>query len=168
MVLGLLVSPGMAQIPEGLGQGWEGEFGHATRQLLQLAEAIPAEKYAWRPGKGVRSTSEVLMHVAVGNYFLLNQAEAKIPDDTPSIGPGLEAKVKDKKEVIEWMKRSFAAVKGAYPAADGKKQVKFFGRDTTVEGVYLRILVHQHEHMGQMIGYARMMGVTPPWSKGAE
>ena len=48
----------MAQKPEfleGLGQGYAGEWTHASRQLVALAEAIPAEKYSWRPAAGVRS-----------------------------------------------------------------------------------------------------------------
>ena len=39
------------------------------------------------------------------------------------------------------------------------------GIDSTVEGVYLRILVHNNEHMGQLVAYARMTGVKPPWSQ---
>jgi hypothetical protein len=49
---------------EGLWEGYDGEWGHVSRQLIALAEAIPADKYSWRPGPGVRSVSEVLMHIA--------------------------------------------------------------------------------------------------------
>jgi uncharacterized damage-inducible protein DinB len=42
--------------------------------------------------------------------------------------------------------------------------VKFLGSDVPAAYVLLRILVHNHEHMGQAIAYARMSGVTPPWS----
>src|SRR5215467_13850145 len=66
-------------IPPGIGQGWLPEFNHAARQNLALAEAIPAEKFAWRPVPGVRSVSEVYMHIAIGNYFLLGQAGIKTP-----------------------------------------------------------------------------------------
>ena len=58
------------QAPE-LGLGWVPEFNLAARQLVALAESIPPEKFSWRPGAGVRSTSELFMHVAVGNYYLL-------------------------------------------------------------------------------------------------
>ena len=46
-----------------------------------------------------------------------------------------------------------------YAKLDQKKPVKLFGEDTTAEGILLRILVHNHEHMGQSIAYARMVGV---------
>ena len=44
---------------QGLWQGYDGEWGHVSRQLVALAEAIPPDKYAWRPAPGVRSVSEV-------------------------------------------------------------------------------------------------------------
>ncbi len=151
------------QAPE-LGKGWMAEFNLAARQLVSLAEAIPAEKFSWRPGPGVRSASEVFMHIAVGNYWLLSQAGGKIPDDTPEIPPDLEKKVTGKADVIRWLRTSLDAVRQAYPATNRSKTVQFLGKDTTSDSVFLRILVHNHEHMGQSVAYARMMGVRPPWS----
>lgn len=146
------------------GRGWISEFDHATKQLVALAEAMPPEKFAWRPGPGVRSTSEVYMHVAVGNYWLLGQAGVKLPASAPKMAQNTETAVTAKADVIQWLKGSNLAVHDAYPKADRQKAVKFSGRDVTVDDVMLRILVHNHEHMGQLIGYARMSGVVPPWS----
>jgi hypothetical protein len=53
-----------AQPPEGFWQGYDGEWGHVSRQLIALAEATPPEKFEWRPALGVRSMSEVYMHLA--------------------------------------------------------------------------------------------------------
>ncbi|MCX6593201.1 MAG: DinB family protein [Acidobacteria bacterium] len=153
-----------AQYPE-IGLGWMAEFSLASRQIKELAEAIPADKYSWRPAPGVRSVSDVLMHVALGNFYLLDQAGGKIPDDTPAIRPDFEKKITAKADVLAWLDRSAKAVKQVYPAVDRSKRIKFLGKDTTSDAVFLRILVHSHEHMGQMIAYARMVGVTPPWSK---
>ena len=167
LIMAALSSPmASGQTPE-LGQGWSSEFNVAARQLVSLAEAIPEQKFGWRPGFGVRSTSEVFMHIAFGNYWLLDQAGGKIPDETPDIPPDLEKKVKAKAEVIRWLKNSLGAVKRAYPDTDRAKRVRFLGTDTTSDAVFLRILVHNHEHMGQLIAYARVLGVVPPWSKSA-
>jgi len=38
-------------------------------------------------------------------------------------------------------------------------------KDATADEMYLRILVHANEHMGQLLAYARMTGIVPPWSK---
>ena len=82
LLLGLMVAwPAAAQAPAGVGEGWLGEFEHAQRQLLQLAEATPADKFSWRPAPGVRSVAEVYMHLGIGNYYLLAQAGIKAPID---------------------------------------------------------------------------------------
>lgn len=162
-----LATPATAQPPAGAGQGWLGEFEHASRQLLQLADAIPAEKFAWRPAPGVRSTSELYMHIAIGNYLLLGLAGLKPPVDLAALGKEPEKSITGKAEVIKFVKDSFDAVRAAYPTADKQRALKFFGNDTTAESVFLRLLVHNHEHMGQAIAYARANGVAPPWSKPA-
>ena len=154
---------------EGLWQGYDGEWGHVSRQLVALAEAIPAEKFSWRPAAGVRSTSEVIMHAAMANFYLLSITGPKMPPDLNS--QDLEKTVTAKADVIAWLKRSLEAVKTAHAAVtstDLQRKVKVNGRDATVEGMYLRIIVHANEHMGQLIAYARMNGVVPPWSDGGK
>ena len=157
---------------EGLWQGYDGEWGHVSRQLIALAEATPPEKFEWRPAPGVRSTSEVYMHIALANFWLLSVTGPPMPAEmrTPDAAD-LEKKVTKKAEVIGWLQRSLDAVKMAHKQikpADLQRQVKIAGRDATVDGMYLRIIVHANEHMGQLIAYARMNGITPPWSKTGE
>jgi len=165
-LLVLSVSKLRAQDPlDGLWQGYDGEWRHVSNQLIALAEATPADKFAWKPAPGVRSTSEVYMHIVNANFFLLSVTGPKMPAD---LKKDAEKTVTSKPEVIAWLKRSLEAVKQAHLAADPKdmsRKVKVAGRDATVDGMYLRIIVHANEHMGQLIAYARMTGVTPPWSK---
>src|SRR6516164_5154014 len=79
--LALVSAPVFAQsIPEGLFQGYDGEWKHVSKQLIDLAEATPAEKFSWRPAPGVRSTSEVYMHIAIANFGLLSFAGPKMPE----------------------------------------------------------------------------------------
>jgi uncharacterized damage-inducible protein DinB len=155
----------LAQAPEGIWQGYDGEWRHVSRRLLALAEATPAEKYAWRPAPGVRSMSEVYMHLAMSNFYLLRATGVQLPADLTG---NLEATVTSKAEVIAWLKRSLEAVKTARAAitpGDLGRKVKIVDREAPVDGIYLRILIHANEHMGHLIGYARMAGVVPPWSK---
>ena len=152
--------------PEGLWQGYDGEWRHVTQQLIALAEATPEEKFSWRPAPGVRSTSEIYMHIAEANFYLLSVTGPKMPSDMKE---GIEKTVTAKADVISWLKRSLDAVKQAHLAVtpeDRQQKVHIADRDATVDGMYLRILVHANEHMGQLIAYARMMGVVPPWSGG--
>jgi uncharacterized damage-inducible protein DinB len=155
-----------AQDPlDGLWQGYDGEWRHVSKQLIALAEATPAEKFAWRPAPGVRSTSEVYMHIAFDNFSLLSVTGPKMPAD---LKEDSETTVTSKPEVIAWLKRSLDAVKQAHLAeklTDYARKVRINNRDATVDGMYLRILVHANEHMGQLVAYARMNGIVPPWSK---
>jgi uncharacterized damage-inducible protein DinB len=151
---------------EGLWQGYDGEWGHVSRQLVALAEAIPADKYSWRPAPGVRSTSEVFMHIALANFYLLSVTGPPMPSEIKS--NQMEKTVTAKPEVIDWLKRSLDAVKTAHAnvkPADLQRKVKVANRDATVDGMYLRIIVHANEHMGQLVAYARMNGIVPPWSE---
>ncbi len=152
--------------PEGIWQGYDGEWLHVTQQLVALAEATPEEKFLWRPAPGVRSTSEVYMHIAEANFYLLSVTGPKMPADMKE---GMEKSVTSKAEVISWLKRSLEAVKQAHLAVTAKdlqRKVHIADRDATVDGMYLRIIVHANEHMGQLIAYARMSGVVPPWANG--
>jgi len=154
------------KVPEGIWQGYDGEWGHVTSQLIALAEATPEDKFGWRPAAGVRSTSEVYMHIAIGNFWLLSNTGVKLPSDI-NINLETEKKVTAKADVIKWLKRSLEAVKNAraqLKPADLQRKVHIVDRDATVDGIYLRIVIHANEHMGQLIAYARMTGIVPPWS----
>ena len=160
-------SPADLAANEGIWQGYDGEWRYVSRLLLSLAEAIPADKYGWRPQPEVRSVSELLMHIAQSNYELLSVTGPKIP-------PGLEThdvekKVVSKPEVIAYLRQSLEAVNTArahLKPGGVKRKVKIFGETVDVDGMYLRILCHDNEHMGQLIAYARVNGVVPPWSAG--
>ncbi len=156
----------LAAQPEGLWQGYDGEWGHVSKQLVALAEATPAEKFTWRPAPGVRSMSEVYMHIVLANFWLLSVTGPKMPAEIKS--EDFEKTVTAKPEIIAWLKRSLEAVRTAHASAtpeDLQRKVKVENRDATVDGMYLRIIVHANEHMGQLIAYARMSGIVPPWSK---
>ena len=141
------------------------QIGAAQEKLVALAEAMPADKYTWRPGAGVRSVGEVFMHVASANYFLPTFWGAKVP---AGVDPrSLEKDGADKAKTVAALKQSFDFVHQAIeavPDSDLHKPVKIFGRDAVVVEVMLGIATHDHEHLGQAIAYARMNTIVPPWS----
>ena len=146
-------------------QGFRGEFfanlDDVEQKLVALAESTPAEKFAWRPGNGIRSISEVYMHIAGGNYFLATFLGAQ----PPKMNGDLEKAVKAKAEVIAELRRSFDHLRNSVNAtSDLEKPVKMFGKQTTNRGVMVTMLSHLHEHLGQSIAYARMNSIAPPWS----
>jgi uncharacterized damage-inducible protein DinB len=155
-----------AQDPlDGVWQGYDGEWRHVSEQLIALAEATPEKNFAWRPAPGVRSTSEVYMHIVEANFYLLSVTGPKMPDD---LKEGADKTVTSKAAVIAWLKRSLEAVKQAHLKETPQHlalKVRIGDHDSTVDWMYLRIIVHANEHMGQLVAYARMTGVVPPWSK---
>ncbi len=162
----LTASAATAQTPT---TGFRADFlfqqAGVEKELLGLAEATPAEKFAWRPAEGVRSVSEVYMHLVGANYMLPSFAGAKVPE---GISPAMEKSVTEKAAVIDALKKSFAHLRAAIaatPDADLDKPIRFFGMDSTVRGLYLVVANHEHEHLGQSIAYARMNGIVPPWSQ---
>jgi uncharacterized damage-inducible protein DinB len=132
----------------------------------RLAEAIPAEKYAWRPSADVRSFAEVFLHVSAANYNLY-----KLVGTLPPAGfdvKGFEKSTTDKTKVIATMKDSFAHARKAItamPDADLDKSMDWFGGKNTERGILLFVVRHAAEHLGQSIAYARFAGITPPWTE---
>jgi uncharacterized damage-inducible protein DinB len=137
----------------------------ATTLFLLLLSAPRSFTQDPLPAPGVRSTSEVYMHIVVANFYLLGVTGPKMP---PDLKEDADRTVTSKTEVISWLKRSLDVVKQAHMAENPKdlaRKVRIEGRDATVDGMYLRIIIHANEHMGQLVAYARMTGVVPPWSK---
>jgi uncharacterized damage-inducible protein DinB len=137
-------------------------------KLTRLAEAIPAEKYTWRPSEDSRSFAEVFLHIAAANYNLY-----KLVGTPPPSGidlKNLEKSTTDKAKVIATLKDSFDHAKKAIkavPEADLEKSVDWFGGKNTERGILLFIVRHTAEHLGQLIAYARFSGVVPPWTEDA-
>ncbi len=182
LILPLLSGVLAAQEPQGFPAEFSGEFNLTAKHLVQLANAIPADKYGWRPAPGVRSVSEVFVHIANGNFLILDFAGVPAPEDLfgKAGGPAKdripallkrngeqEKTITDKQQVVALLERSIATVRDTFAKADLDKSVMFFGHSTTVRGLYLRILAHVNEHFGQSVAYARVNGVVPPWSQPA-
>jgi uncharacterized damage-inducible protein DinB len=144
------------------------QLGDAEQKLVALAEATPAERYGWRPAAGVRSTSEVYMHM-VGANFMFPGIAGVTRAPGVALSRDMETKVTDKAQVIDLLRKSFAyARQGVADVPDDQldAMVKMFGQPSTKRGVLVLMATHAHEHLGQSIAYARMGGIVPPWSRG--
>jgi uncharacterized damage-inducible protein DinB len=146
-----------------------GQLDDVSKKILDLAGAVPADKYSWRPEKGVRSVSEVYMHIVVANYFLPSFMGVQ---PSAGIDRSTETGVTDKAKVVVMLRQSFDHVRMVVlktPDADLDKKVKVFGGSEMSERALIMVMGnHMHEHLGQSIAYARSNGVTPPWSEAAQ
>jgi uncharacterized damage-inducible protein DinB len=135
-------------------------------KFTRLAEAIPAEKYTWRPAPEVRSFAEVFLHVSAANYNLYQLVGTPPPAGLDL--KNLEKSTTDKAKVMATLKDSFAHAKKAItamPDADLDKSLDWFGGKNTQRGILLFIVRHAAEHLGQSIAYARVVGIVPPWTE---
>jgi len=140
------------------------------RKITALANAIPAERYSWRPAQGVRTVSEVLMHVASEWFFYGPQSiGGKPPADfgPPNEAlPKLEKDFTKKSQVLEQLDKGWAYFVSQMKAADASKLTgRYQPWNSTLAEAAFGMTGDQHEHLGQLIAYARSVGVTPPWSK---
>ena len=146
-----------------------GEVRVQEDKFTRLADAIPAEKYSWRPAADVRSIAEVFLHVAAANYNLPKLIGTPAPTEIDV--KSLEKSTADKAKVVSTLKESFAHLKAAImkmPDADLEKSLDWFGGKNTERGILLFITRHMAEHLGQSIAYARSLGLTPPWTEDAQ
>ncbi len=176
-VLGLAVAvamPSLAQESDP-NAGWTADLAadleRVGGRLVQLAGAVPAEKYSWRPAEGVRTISEVYMHVVGANMLLppglgaAPPAGLTIPENPFDLATAWERDVTAKDDVVAKLEESFAYATQAAPTVqDLGAQVEPFGFAASKRTYLLILLTHAHEHLGQSIAYARSIGVVPPWS----
>ena len=171
--LAFLASPGAAQQPALIADLLR-DIGEVEQKLVGLANAMPADKYDWRPGEGVRSVGEVFKHVAADNYLLATAVGAVPPSPTGikaedyGTVQAYEARKADREAIIAALEASFAHVKEAIAGTSAEKlaeKVRIFGMELTVQQLWILETTHLHEHLGQSIAYARSNGVAPPWSR---
>jgi uncharacterized damage-inducible protein DinB len=150
------------------------DVASVEEKLLALGDAIPEDKHAWRPADGVRSVGEVLVHVAADNWFLPTAAGVAAPEETgiqagdyPTV-QAYEARTMSKAEAVQTLRDSFAHLRAAMEQADDAflaQKLNLFGSEMTGVDLWVLTTTHLHEHLGQMIAYARSNAIVPPWSR---
>jgi uncharacterized damage-inducible protein DinB len=143
------------------------ELSFYEQRFTRLAEAIPADKYSWKPGQDVRSIGEVYAHVAAANYFYARMLGTPLPS---GVDPkAISSLGTDKPKVVQALKDSYAHIRQAVvniKDSELDNPVKLpSGRQTTVRGAFIYISGHTGEHLGQSIAYARQNSIVPPWTE---
>jgi uncharacterized damage-inducible protein DinB len=139
-------------------------------KVLALANAIPAEKYSWSPSKDVRTVSKVFMHVAGEWYFFMpkafaGNAPAGFTPPKPALD-SLENNLTTKAQVLAELEKAWAHGRKEVANADVSKMTgKYKPFNVPIDEAALIMADDLHEHLGQLIVYARSVGVKPPWSK---
>lgn len=171
----LFAASAIAQEPV-LAKEFVGQVEFVQGRLVDLANAVPQANYSWRPEEGVRSVGEVYLHAAFGNYIFVTVSGGTVPKDVGfemdfSKAKAWETQTTDKTEIIEILNQSFATLKervAVLTEEDLNREVEIFGMKMSVRNFSISMIGHAHEHLGQSVAYARINGVTPPWSQKSE
>ncbi len=149
------------------------DVNEVQKKLVDLANAIPEAAYAWRPSAAARSVQETLLHVASDNYLIPIAMGKPAPAGSGitsdfATAAAFEKKVMTKAQIVAELDASFKHLHQAMSlTTDGNlaETIKFFGQDWSRQRAMVLTVTHLHEHLGQMIAYARSNNVTPPWSR---
>jgi uncharacterized damage-inducible protein DinB len=152
--------------PEHFAQAFLPKFNYSAERLLSLAEATPAELFSWSPGEGVMTMEHVYMHIAHYNYMYPSEnMGAALPE-------GLDIEriesIQGKEAVLAMLKASIdytRALADRISAEELAERTTLYGQQTQKWDVLFQLQSHLSEHMGQLIAYARMNGIVPPWSR---
>ena len=170
----MFATSAQAQTREGVMGDLLKDIGEVESKVVGLAKAMPEAAYAWRPSAGTRSTGEVLAHIAADNYFLPAAMGIAAPAETNISGKdfktaaAFEKRSMTRDQIIAELTKSFAFLKASMtgmPDAQLNAPLEVFGQKSTNRGMWIMTTTHLHEHLGQLIAYARSNKVTPPWSK---
>ncbi len=173
IVVGPTIRPLAAQAPSIMADLAK-DIDGVNQKLIALAKAMPADKYSWSPGAGVRSVGEVFRHVASDNYLLPAMVGAAPPSATGIVAAeyktvvAYEKRTATREQTVADLEASIAFMTSEMAkttSANLGAEVNMFGQKATRQALWILTATHLHEHLGQAIAYARMNGVVPPWSK---
>jgi uncharacterized damage-inducible protein DinB len=149
------------------------DVNDVQKKFTDLAKAIPEPAYSWRPS-GARSVGEVFLHIAADNYLIPVSMGKPAPASTGisatdfKTAETFEKRKLTKDQFLAELDASFKHLHeamGLTTDANLNENIKFFGQDWSRQRAMLATVTHLHEHLGQMIAYARSNNVAPPWSR---
>ena len=137
---------------------------------MALAKAVPADKLTWRPMEGTRSFREVFAHVAAEGHTETAMFGRPLPAGSLADFDAEEARLKQLPDdqliaVMDQAMRSLSAALGSLSRATINTPIRYYGQNALPRAATTYTLNDLHEHLGQLVSYARMNSIVPPWSK---
>lgn len=135
------------------------------KKFVDLANAIPDDKFTWRPSPDSRSFAEVFLHVAAERYGILSLMGAKPPDGFD--GKALQKSTTDRTKIVAELNKSWEFAKKSIndmTNADFARLLPKLGPQANAGDVVYILVADAHEHLGQSVAYARENGIVPPWT----
>jgi len=145
------------------------DLGGVQKKFVDLANALPADKFAWRPSADSRSFAEVFLHVAGERYQILALGGAVPPAGFD--GKTFEKSITDKAGIVAELNKSWEFAQktiNGMSNADFAKLLPKLGPQANAGDVVYILVADAHEHLGQVVAYARVNGIVPPWTLQAQ
>ena len=139
------------------------------KKFVDLANAVPADKFTWRPSEDSRSFAEVFLHVAGERYQILALGGATPPAGFD--GKTFEKSTTDKARIVDDLNQTWEFAQktiNAMSNADFAKLLPKLGPQANAGDVVYILVADAHEHLGQLVAYARENGIVPPWTAEAK
>jgi uncharacterized damage-inducible protein DinB len=136
-----------------------------NKKCVDLAEALPSDKLTWRPSPGARSFAEVFLHVAGERYGILSMMGAQPPAGFKA--REFEKSTTEKDRIVHELNRSWDFANktiNEMSNVDFAKLLPKLGPQANEGDVVYMLVADAHEHLGQLIAYARQNGIVPPWT----
>jgi uncharacterized damage-inducible protein DinB len=141
------------------------DLGVVQKKFVDLANALPADKLTWRPTADSRSFAEVFLHVSGERYQILHLGGTELPAGFD--GKTYEKSTTDRAKLVEELNKSWEYTQKAINGmtnADFAKLLPALGPQANAGDVIYILVADAHEHLGQVVAYARENGVVPPWT----
>jgi uncharacterized damage-inducible protein DinB len=134
---------------------------------LAVAEAMPEEKYTYKPVEDENTFGFQLIHIANNMYYLSSKL-------IRGIEPPLDLKIAEnkvkknqlsKKEIIDYVSKAFDYTEETFALMTDKtleEELDYWGGHSTKRKIVFLLNDHQTHHRGQLIVYLRLNGIKPP------
>jgi len=145
------------------------DLERVQKKFVDLANAVPADKFTWRPSADARSFAEVFLHVAGERYGILSLMGATPPAEIDR--KTSEKSTTDRARIVEELNKSWEFAQKAINGmsnADFAKLLPKLGPQANAGDVVYILVADAHEHLGQLVAYARVNGIVPPWTVEAQ
>lgn len=163
-----------AQAPASISAALDREISAVEKQIVEVAEAMPEDKFDFTPEslnisgsdyKGVRTFAQQVKHVAASNYAILSPLTGEeFPKDF--IGGNGPENIKTKADIIKFLKDSFALGHRGAATLTAQNMLEPPGHSKSTRLRLATFAVeHAFDHYGQMVEYLRMNGIVPPASR---
>jgi uncharacterized damage-inducible protein DinB len=147
----------------------ENDWSRNNALIYGLANAMPEEKYSYKPTPAQQSFGERVLHVAQINVMVLQALGAKTP--APAIDMNATSKAASMAALERVGEYGVAIIKelgekGLVARIDSPGLMGWFmGPQMSRQRALYFLMEHSQDTYGQLVVYARMNGITPPASR---